>query len=99
MQRHPLTLKGITGTVTGTSDVATGGFITNGGGGPVVGAPFHNPCIDDQGRVLTDANGANYNFFSGETTDSQPAMTTHGSSVFNSTTRASTRAASCSTTR
>jgi hypothetical protein len=38
-------------------------FITNGGGQPLPGAPFHNPCVDDTGRVLNkDVIG---NFFDG----------------------------------
>ena len=56
-------------------------FVTNGGGGPVVGAPFHNPCIDDVGAVLKP--GVTGQFFSGETTT---GMTTRGSSIFNSDT-------------
>ncbi|MEJ8837423.1 hypothetical protein [Ramlibacter sp. AN1133] len=54
-------------------------FVTNGGGGPVVGAPFHNPCIDDQGAVLKP--GVIGAFFSGETLT---GMSTRGSSIFNS---------------
>jgi len=86
----PLILKGLSGKVTQGTNVATGGFITNGGGGPVVGAPFHNPCIDDQGRVLVDNNGNSYNFFSGDATTTNftngTGLATHGSSVFNSAT-------------
>ncbi|MBL0393011.1 hypothetical protein JJ685_17870 [Ramlibacter monticola] len=54
-------------------------FVTNGSGGPVVGAPFHNPCIDDTGVVLKP--GVVGSFFSG---DSLTGMNTHGSSIFNS---------------
>jgi hypothetical protein len=54
-------------------------FVTNGGGGPVVGAPFHNPCIDDVGTVLKP--GVIGQFFSGET---RTGMSTRGSSIFNS---------------
>ena len=54
-------------------------FVTNGSGGPVVGAPFHNPCIDDKGAVLKQ--GVVGEFFSGETLT---GMSTRGSSVFNS---------------
>ena len=61
---------------------ANAGFRTNGGGGPVVGAPFHNPCIDDKGQVLH----AGYlgEFFSGE--DLSNPMSVRGRSVFNSDT-------------
>ncbi|HET9594535.1 MAG TPA: hypothetical protein VFP65_03090 [Anaeromyxobacteraceae bacterium] len=31
---------------------APGDFVTNGSGRPVPGAPFHDPCIDDQGKLL-----------------------------------------------
>ncbi|HEX9204903.1 MAG TPA: hypothetical protein VF853_03140 [Candidatus Deferrimicrobiaceae bacterium] len=62
----------------------TAGFRTNGGGGPVVGAPFHNPCIDDKGDVLHA--GVTGNFFSGDpTVDGYPFAVT-GRSVFNSDT-------------
>ena len=57
-----------------------GGFIYN-GALPVIGAPYHNPCMDDQGNVLRA--GVTGNFFSGET---PTGMNTHGSSVFNSDT-------------
>ena len=56
-------------------------FTTNGSGGPVVGAPFHNPCIDDKGTVLKP--GVLGQFFSGE---SLTGMSTRGSSIFNSDT-------------
>lgn len=56
-------------------------FVTNGSGGPVVGAPFHNPCIDDKGAVLKP--GVVGEFFSGETLT---GMNTRGSSIFNSDT-------------
>lgn len=56
-------------------------FVTNGGGGPVVGAPFHNPCIDDQGAVLKP--GVVGTFFSGESLN---GMSVRGSSIFNSDT-------------
>jgi hypothetical protein len=62
-----------------TGPGGTGGFILN-GSLPVVGAPYHEPCIDDDGYRMIDANGGNYNFFSGE---SLTGMNTHGSSVFN----------------
>ncbi|PWB64143.1 MAG: hypothetical protein C3F14_07215 [Deltaproteobacteria bacterium] len=54
-------------------------FVTNGGGGPVVGAPYHNPCIDDDGRVLD--TGITGNFFSGDTLTGK---NTHGRSIFTS---------------
>jgi len=65
----------------GTAATSTAGFRTNGGGGPVVGAPFHNPCMDDDGTVLK--TGITGNFFSGESATTNP-KNTHGSSVFNS---------------
>jgi len=75
-------------------------FITN-GIGPVVGAPYHEPCVDDTGRHLTD-NVVGY-FFSGEpgsaslsvgaagndtknpTTGKIPGKLTRGASLFNAT--------------
>ena len=62
-------------------------FVTNGGGGPVVGAPYHNPCIDDVGKVLvTTVNDPSNEtllgtFFSGE---SLTGMSTRGRSLFTS---------------
>ncbi|HET9578279.1 MAG TPA: hypothetical protein VFP44_10660, partial [Usitatibacter sp.] len=53
-------------------------FVSNGSGGPAVGAPFHEPCIDDTGKRLNA--GVVGTFFSGE---NQTAMNTHGSSNFN----------------
>jgi hypothetical protein len=55
-----------------------GGFVLN-GSKPVVGAPFHNPCIDDAGAVLKP--GVVGRFFSGETLT---GMNTRGASFFNS---------------
>jgi len=55
------------------------GFRTNGGGGPVVGAPFHNPCVDDWGNVLD--NNVVGKFFGGSALDD---VLTTGSSVFTS---------------
>jgi hypothetical protein len=57
------------------------GFRTNGGGGPVVGAPFHNPCMDDEATVLKA--GVTGNFFSGDLAVGG-GLATHGSSVFHS---------------
>jgi manganese oxidase len=54
-----------------------GGFIVN-GSKPVVGAPYHNPCIDDAGTVLKA--GAVGRFFSGE----PDGMNVRGASLFNS---------------
>ena len=68
------------GTNAGLDGIA-GGFRTNGGGGPVVGAPYHNPCIDDDGRVLD--TGVVGNFFSGESPTTDP-KNTHGRSHFSS---------------
>jgi len=55
-----------------------GGFIVN-GSKPVVGAPYHNPCIDDAGTILKP--GVVGRFFSGETLT---GMSTRGASFFNS---------------
>ena len=72
---HPSSKVDLSGNVTPAS------FITNGSGGPAVGAPFHEPCIDDTGVRLT--TGVVGTFFSGET---MGAMSTHGSSNFNAST-------------
>ena len=83
----------VAGWVSTPASTATGGFITNGGGGPVVGAPFHNSCIDDRGIVLKPNMVGS--FFSGDvtTTDfnsstnpSGTGLLTKGSSIFNSDT-------------
>ncbi len=61
-----------------------GGFILN-GSKPVVGAPYHNPCIDDAGNVLKP--GVLGRFFSGELASAtQAALNTRGASWFNSDT-------------
>jgi len=52
-------------------------FVTNGSGGPSVGAPFHEPCIDDVGQRLN--NGVIGQFFSGDT---PTGLNTRGSSFF-----------------
>jgi hypothetical protein len=65
----------------GSAATGSAGFRTNGGGGPVVGAPFHNPCMDDEARVLKA--GVVGNFFSGDLAV-QGGLATHGSSVFHS---------------
>ncbi len=58
------------------------GFILN-GSKPVVGAPFHNPCMDDAGNVLKP--GTVGRFFSGELeTSTQASLNTRGASLFNS---------------
>ncbi len=57
-----------------------GGFVLN-GSKPVIGAVYHNPCIDDRGTVLK--TGVTGQFFSGE---SLTGMSTTGSSIFNSDT-------------
>jgi hypothetical protein len=72
---HPTVSLDLAGVATAAS------FTTNGSGGPVVGAPFHNPCIDDKGAVLKA--GVVGEFFSGETLT---GMNTRGSSIFNSDT-------------
>ena len=56
----------------------TGGYILN-GSKPVVGAPYHNPCIDDAGKTLKA--GVVGNYFSGE---SLTGMSTRGASLFHS---------------
>ncbi|EHR73475.1 hypothetical protein BurJ1DRAFT_4689 [Burkholderiales bacterium JOSHI_001] len=59
-----------------------GGFILN-GSKPVVGAPYHNPCIDDAGTKLKP--GVVGRFFSGElATATQASLNTRGASFFNS---------------
>ena len=40
-----------------------GAFVTNGSGRPVPGAPFHDPCVDDRGRLLSA--GVTGQFFDG----------------------------------
>jgi hypothetical protein len=61
-----------------------GGFILN-GSKPVIGAPYHNPCIDDAGNVLKP--NVLGRFFSGElATAAQAGLNTRGASVFNSMT-------------
>ena len=73
VRSHPTTQVDLAGNATPAT------FTTNGSGGPVVGAPYHNPCIDDTGRVLKP--GVVGQFFSGE---SLTGMSTRGSSIFNS---------------
>jgi len=51
-------------------------FITNGSGRPVPGAPFHEPCIDDTGVVMTGSG----HFF-----DGRGGFTTTGGSPFTAT--------------
>ena len=75
VRSHPTSKLDFAGNATAAS------FVTNGSGGPVVGAPFHNPCIDDTGVVLKP--GVIGTFFSGETLT---GMSTRGSSIFNSDT-------------
>ncbi len=54
------------------------------GSGPVIGAPFNNPCIDDRGVVLD--NGVVGSFFDGTLTPNNPegSLTTTGRSLFTS---------------
>ena len=68
------------GTVAACDASNKGGFILN-GSKPVIGAVYHNPCIDDTGATLKA--GTVGQFFSGETL---AGMSTRGSSVFNSDT-------------
>ena len=74
VRNHPSFKVALTGARTATA----ANFITNGSGGPAVGAPFHEPCIDDTGvRLNTGVVGT---FFSGETLT---GLSTRGSSFFN----------------
>ncbi|OGI45206.1 MAG: hypothetical protein A2V92_05240 [Candidatus Muproteobacteria bacterium RBG_16_65_31] len=59
-------------------------FVTNGGGGPVVGAPYHNPCIDDEGTVLENTTLGK--FFDGNLVlpGATQSLTTLGRSIFTS---------------
>ncbi len=57
---------------------------TSNGSGPVVGAPYHNPCIDDRGVVLI--NGQDGNFFSGNPAELNFPLAVSGKSIFNSDT-------------
>jgi len=67
--------------LTGARTAVAANFVTNGSGGPAVGAPFHEPCIDDTGvRLNTGVVGT---FFSGETLT---GMSTRGSSIFSAQT-------------
>ena len=67
--------------LTGPRTAVAANFVTNGSGGPAVGAPFHEPCIDDTGvRLNTGVIGT---FFSGETLT---GMSTRGSSIFSAQT-------------
>ncbi len=58
------------------SDGTPVNFVTNGSGRPVAGAPFHEPCIDDQGMVMKA--GHKGKFF-----DGSDGFATFGSSPFN----------------
>ncbi|MBE0606867.1 MAG: hypothetical protein IH610_11330, partial [Deltaproteobacteria bacterium] len=54
------------------------------GSGPVVGAPYNNPCIDDRGVVMSDGQAGS--FFDGTLTPNDPAgsLSTTGRSLFTS---------------
>jgi manganese oxidase len=67
--------------LTGPRTAVAANFVTNGSGGPAVGAPFHEPCIDDTGVRLNA--GVVGTFFSGETLT---GMSTRGSSIFSAQT-------------
>ncbi|WP_240635978.1 hypothetical protein [Caldimonas tepidiphila] len=69
-RRHPSRKVGLDG------NVSSADFVTN-GAPPAVGAPFHEPCIDDAGTRLD--SGVVGRFFSGE---SPSALSTRGSSHF-----------------
>ncbi len=56
-----------------TGPGGTGGFILN-GAKPAIGAPYHEPCVDDQGDRLAD--GVVGDFFGGV------GLSTQGSSIF-----------------
>lgn len=61
-------------------NVSAANFITN-GAKPSIGAPYHEPCMDDTGARLNA--GVLGQFFSGE---SRTGMNTRGASVFNAQT-------------
>ncbi|MGB2816033.1 MAG: hypothetical protein WBC37_02315, partial [Burkholderiaceae bacterium] len=78
-------------TIAGSADTPAT-FITN-GVGPVVGAPYHEPCRDDNGKQLVA--GVTGNFFSGEAGTANVSVNASanlggksvtGRSVFNATT-------------
>ncbi|HET8732407.1 MAG TPA: multicopper oxidase domain-containing protein, partial [Anaeromyxobacteraceae bacterium] len=66
VRNHATHAIGLDGTVRSAS------FVTNGSGRPTPGAPFHEPCIDDTGKLFTGVG----NFF-----DGRGGTTTTGSSV------------------
>lgn len=61
-------------------NVSAASFVTN-GAPPSIGAPYHEPCIDDTGARLNA--GVLGTFFSGETA---AGMSTRGASLFNAQT-------------
>jgi manganese oxidase len=63
--------------LTGARTAVAANFVTNGSGGPAVGAPFHEPCIDDVGARLN--TGVVGTFFSGESLN---GLSTRGNSAF-----------------
>ncbi len=66
-------------TVDLAGNVTPGGFVTNGSGRPVPGAPFHDPCVDDTGALLR--SGVVGHYF-----DAAGGFGTTGASVFNADT-------------
>jgi len=78
--RHPTSVANLDGTA------ATGLFITN-GTGPVVGAPYHEPCVDDNLKQLKA--GFTGNFFSGEYGSDAASVGAAGSTDFKNTTGSS----------
>lgn len=67
---HPTAAVALDGTATPAA------FVTNGSGRPVPGAPFHDPCIDDRGKLLKAG-------VLGEFFDGAGGFGTTGSSPFN----------------
>jgi len=58
-------------------------FVLN-GSPPSVGAPYNEPCIDDDGNRMESSDGSQYHFFSGESAGNPKNV--HGSSIFNAST-------------
>jgi len=75
VRNHPSYAVDMAGSVTSAF------FVTN-GNKPVVGAPFHEPCIDDDGdRIVGDPAGNDDDFFSDDE-NVEGGKAFHGSSIF-----------------
>lgn len=77
VREHPSTALGLDGTL------RPAGFVTNGSRmgtarPPQPGAPFHDPCVDDSGKLMTSAGGG---FF-----DARGGLGVRGASPFNADT-------------